>query len=239
VSTIETMESRAGFTGALWKDAEPIFEAILAHPFLTGLVDATLPRDRFGFFIAQDGHYLKEYARALAYVAGHARDPAEGSVFLGTAARAVAAEQGMHAELLTECGITADEAAHTPLSPSGELYVQSVLAYAAQGPYEDGVAAVVPCLWIYREVGRVLVRRGSADRGYQRWIDSYGSDEYGDAVTAALDIVDRIGRDSREQERARFRRIFLEACRYEWMFWDAAWRLESWPIEIDPRGEHR
>jgi thiaminase/transcriptional activator TenA len=230
----DLVESRAGFTGELWTAAEPVFEAILEHPFLTGLGDATLPRDRFGFFIAQDGHYLQGYARALAFVAGHAQDPAEASVFLVSASRAVDAEQGMHAELLAACGITPEEAAGIPMSPSGELYVRSVLAYAALGPFADGVAAVVPCLWIYREVGRVLVRRGSADPHYQRWIDSYGSDEYGDAVEEALDIADRIGRDSTGTQRARFERIFLEACRYEWMFWDAAWRREGWPIEIGP-----
>ncbi|OJU83163.1 MAG: thiaminase II, partial [Solirubrobacterales bacterium 70-9] len=210
--------------------AEPLFEAIIAHPFLTGLADGTLPEGSFGYFLIQDGHYLRDYARSLAFIAGYAHDPAEASVFLGAASRAVAAEQGMHGELLAQCGITAAEAAATPFSPSGELYARTVLSRAAEGPFADGVAAVIGCLWIYREVGNVLVERGSPDPRYQRWIDSYSGESYGAAVEVALDVVDRIGRDSTPAERDRLKEIFVDTCRLEWMFWDAAWRRESWPV---------
>jgi N-methylhydantoinase B len=222
--------AREGFTAELWSAAEPLFEAIVAHPFLTGLADGTLPEQSFGYFLIQDGHYLRDYARALSFIAGYAQDPAEASVFLGAAARAVAAEQGMHGELLAQCGITPEQAEATPISPSGELYSRTVLSRAVEGPFEDGVAAVIGCLWIYREVGYVLVERGSPDPRYQRWIDSYSGESYGAAVEVALDVVDRIGRESTPAQRDRLREIFIDTCRLEWMFWDAAWRRESWPI---------
>ena len=118
------------------------------------------------------------------------------------------------------------------LSPSGELYVQTVLAHASRGPFPDAVAAVLACFWIYAEVGKELIPKGSPDPRYQRWIDTYGDPEFAATVERVLAVVDRVGASASAAERARFQAIFAQGCRLEWMFWDAAWRQESWPIEI-------
>ena len=54
------------FTANLWTTAEPIFDAILAHPFLRGITDGSLPEEKFRFYVQQDSLYLREYARCLA-----------------------------------------------------------------------------------------------------------------------------------------------------------------------------
>ncbi len=53
----------------LWDSAAPTYRAILDHPFITGLVDGTLPHEAFRHFVVQDSHYLRDYARALAVCA--------------------------------------------------------------------------------------------------------------------------------------------------------------------------
>ena len=53
------------FTRELWTAMTPIYEAILRHPFLTGLTDGTLPRAAFRFYAVQDALCLREFARAL------------------------------------------------------------------------------------------------------------------------------------------------------------------------------
>ena len=32
------------------------------------------------------------------------------------------------------------------------------------------------------------------------------------------------------EEEARLHEIFLISTRYEWLFWEMAWRLEEWPV---------
>ena len=49
------------------------------------------------------------------------------------------------------------------------------------------------------------------------------------ALTAGLRAL-AAGRDLTAGQEARARDHFETGARYEWMFWDAAWRRESWPL---------
>jgi thiaminase/transcriptional activator TenA len=98
------------------------------------------------------------------------------------------------------------------------------------GGFADGLAGIMPCFWIYAEVGQHLKTVGSPNPIYQRWIDSYGGEDYLREVKIALDLTDEVGADLGPAAEARARQLFRTAARYEWMFWDAAYRLETWPL---------
>jgi thiaminase/transcriptional activator TenA len=89
---------------------------------------------------------------------------------------------------------------------------------------------VLPCYWIYQKVGVALVDGGSPDPRYQAWIDTYAGDEFAGAVTEVLALADRSAPDPASPEAQRARAHFATTARYEWMFWDAAWRREQWPV---------
>ncbi|MGX6448355.1 thiaminase II [Patulibacter sp. S7RM1-6] len=218
------------FTDALWRAAAPIQARILEHPFLTGLTTGTLPEEVFRTYVVQDSHYLKGFARALALTAGRVTADDE-IVFLATAgAEAITVEHELHAGFIAELGLTPAEVAATPRSPTTTAYVDAMLAHAATGSADDGIAAVLACFWIYGEVGRELVAQGSPDARYGRWIATYAGEEFSAQVDALLAIVERRAAALPEPARERFRAIWLQGCRYEWMFWDAAWRRETWPV---------
>ncbi|MEZ5078588.1 MAG: thiaminase II [Solirubrobacterales bacterium] len=225
--------SRSGFSGELWESITPTYDQIVAHPFLTSVADGTLAPEQFIFFVEQDQLYLRAFSRALAYAAGHADNPDDVGLLTGSAAKAIEVESGMHVELLGSLGI--DPASRPPaqLSPSGDLYVQTVLAQSVRGPFAEAVASVLACFWIYAEVGKELVQRGSPLEAYQRWIDTYGDPEFAATVERVLDVIDRVGEEASPGQRDRIQKIFAQGCRLEWMFWDAAWRCEEWPIEIN------
>jgi len=225
-----TPSGAGSFTAGLWEAAGPIQARILEHPFLAGLTDGTLPEDVFRTYVVQDSHYLKGFARALALTAGRASADDE-IVFLATAgAEAISVEHELHAAFIAAFALTPEDVAATPRSPTTTAYVDFMLAHAAVGSYADGLAAVLACFWIYREVGRALLAEGSPDPRYQRWIDTYASDEFSAQVDELLTIVDRhapaLGADGRD----RFTAIWLQGCRYEWRFWDASWHGETWPV---------
>lgn len=44
---------REGFTGELWHSIEGVYEEILAHPFLRGFTDGTLPKECFRYYVLQ------------------------------------------------------------------------------------------------------------------------------------------------------------------------------------------
>jgi thiaminase/transcriptional activator TenA len=103
-------------------------------------------------------------------------------------------------------------------------------AVCATGTYAEAVAAVLPCYWIYREVGRELLQRSSPDPVYRQWIEAYGSEEFDAIVASVLAVTDRLGSEIGPGERDRCHRHFATTTRYEWMFWDAAYRKLEWPI---------
>ncbi len=89
---------------------------------------------------------------------------------------------------------------------------------------------MLPCYWIYWEVGKELLRRGSPDTRYQQWIDMYEGEDFGEIVRGVLAVANGLGPGLAPCERARGHRHFRTSSRYEWMFWDMGYQKESWPI---------
>ncbi len=218
------------FTSELWQGIGDIYRGILVHPFLTGLTDGSLPHGTFAFYVVQDALYLRQYAQALAAVASRAPDAAGTEMFARHAADAVAVEQALHESLLTDLGIDPAAASAAKPAPTNLAYTSYLLAAIYGGSYADGIGAVLPCYWIYWEVGKELQRRGSPDPRYQRWIDTYGGEEFGAAVRAVLAVTDELGPVLAPRERERVHQHFRVTSRYEWMFWDMGYRKQTWPI---------
>ncbi|RKT16701.1 thiaminase/transcriptional activator TenA [Streptomyces sp. 1114.5] len=217
-------------TEELWASIESIHAAILAHPFIHGLTDGTLPREAFRHFVVQDSHYLRDYARALAVCAAKAPTEADVRAFADDAIGALAAEQGMHAEFMTAFGGTAEQAAAEPVLPTTRAYTSYLLATVHGGSFAEAVGAVLPCYWIYARVGEALLAQGSPDPLYAKWIATYGDEAFQSVVRRVLALTDRIGEEISPAERRKVVEHFVTTSRYEWMFWDAAWRGERWPV---------
>jgi thiaminase/transcriptional activator TenA len=211
----------------LWSGIEGTYHAIVSHPFITGLTDGSLPAAAFSFYVIQDAVYLRAYARALALVAAKATDPAAIEMFARHAAEAISVERQLHGSLLADLGIDPVAAAAAEPAPANLAYTSYLLAVTATGSYAEGVAAVLPCYWIYWEVGKHLVQRGSPDPRYQRWIDTYGGEEFGATVREVLAVTDAL--TVTEAERGAVHRHFRVTARYEWLFWDMGYRQEVWP----------
>lgn len=207
----------------LWQHMRPWYAAVLVHPFLTELADGTLDPEAFARYLGQDALYLAEYARALAAVAARATNAAATEMFARHAAGALAVERKLHETLLPQLGVDIESV--TEMSLTTAAYTSYLLAVTNTGSYAEGVAAVLPCYWIYWEVGKELLRRGSPDARYQRWIEAYGGDEFGAVVDEVLREVNRL----EESSRAALAEHVRVTSRYEWMFWDSAYRRETWP----------
>lgn len=218
------------WSGRLWESVTPTYGAILAHPFLAGLADGSLDPASFAHYVIQDAHYLRDYARALAVVGAKAPRHTDTAMFARHAAGAVDVELALHATLLAEIGLDPAAVAATPVAPTTRAYTGYLLATAYGGSFAEGLAAVLPCYWIYARVGAALVARGSPDPRYARWIDTYGGPEFTAVVEEVLTLADRVGADLGAEDEARAREHFGVTARYEWMFWDAAWRRETWPV---------
>ncbi|MCW2519886.1 MAG: Aminopyrimidine aminohydrolase, partial [Mycobacterium sp.] len=211
-------------------DIDATFEAILAHPFVTGLTDGTLDTEVFAHYVAQDVHYLRDYARALAIVGAKAPTLTDTAMFARHAADVFDVELSLHSTLLPALGLDPATVGGARVTPTTQAYTSYLLATAYGGSFAEGLAAILPCYWIYARVGTALLERGSPDPRFQSWINSYGGEEFAATVDQVLALTDQIGLVLNPVEEGVARAHFVTTARYEWMFFDAAHRRESWPV---------
>lgn len=213
------------FSEEAWRSAEPWFDAICRHPFLQGLGDGSLPEEAFVRYLVDDAHYLDRYARVLAQLAARASDPAGIELLAGSASGAIAAERELHRGFLAPRGLDPDADAVPEPTPTCVAYTGSLESAAGTGPFDVGLAAVLPCFRVYAEVGRhILGLRAAGDHPYAPWIDTYAAPEFEEAVRRMEAYVDSVARD-----RGAMLLAYQRSTRFEWMFWDASWRAETWP----------
>jgi len=122
-----------------------------------------------------------------------AHDAADVALFTQHAADAIAVEQHLHTSLLSELGVNPDMVLEAEAGPATTAYIDHLLATCATGSFSDGLAAVLPCYWIYAQVGQRLLARSSPDPRYARWISTYAGPAFADTVGAVLDVADRVG----------------------------------------------
>jgi thiaminase/transcriptional activator TenA len=218
------------FSQDAWQRIVPLYGAILELPFNRELAAGTLSRERFTFYMLQDAHYLTYFARALAVTAARAPNNDALIQFAGSARQAVVVERALHESFFKDYGISAAEAAAAEPSPTCAHYTHYLLALAYNAPYEVSVAALLPCFWIYWEVGKHLLETAQPNNPYQAWIDTYADEAFAEGVRKVIAIGDQMATAASLSIRDGMTRAFVRASQLEWMFWDSAYRLERWPV---------
>lgn len=218
------------FSQGAWARNAALYETIRTMPFNAELAAGTLSRARFRHYILQDAHYLLGFGRALALAAAKAPDPDAFVLFARAAEEAVVVERSLHEGFFRQEGIGPETFRATPPSPACDHYVSHLLAVAHAEPYPVVLAALLPCFWIYREVGRDIHARAAADNPYRAWIDTYAGEDFSLAVDRVIAATDAAGADAAPAQVERMHRAFTHATRLEWMFWDGAYREAGWAV---------
>ena len=224
----------ARFTDRMWQHTDTLRRSIDDLEFLRRLGDGTLPLDAFRFYIEQDALYLAGYAKALALLSAKSPDPATAAFWATSAATAATEESALHRSLLTGGVLPAGDAPPVH-SPACLGYVSYLTATVATEPYAVGAAAVLPCFWIYAEVGRDLAARASGvlaadpQHPYARWVTTYDAPEFHASVATARELVDAAAVAATDPVRAAMVDAFTVATRYELLFWDTALHRHEWP----------
>ena len=223
--SLEPKIAAAGpFTRELWdKAAKKVWPETLDLPFIRALRDGTLPEESFAFYLVQDAYYLREYSRALATVSAKAPDAEDQVWWSQSATVAIEAESELHRNWISQHQVEAD----TPPSPVTLGYVNMLTSRAALGDYVVGAAAVLPCFWLYAEVGLHLAENNNPDHPYNAWLSMYGGEDFVDAVRMALQSVEKALSNASEAQRADAADAFMYACYYEREFFDQASRTKA------------
>jgi thiaminase/transcriptional activator TenA len=218
------------FSTQAWQNNLPLYEKILAMPFNAELAAGTLREDRFRHYIIQDAHYLEGFARALALASAKADNADQIVQFAEAAKTAIIVERALHADYFKKFGVSAADFAASPPTAACDHYVSYLLRIAALEPFPVVLAALLPCFWIYLEVGKNIHARAAKPNSYQAWIDTYAGEEFETAVRAVIATTDAVAARASEDTLAAMHAAFTRATQLEWMFWDSAYRLANWSV---------
>lgn len=212
------------WTEDAWATIENVFGSIIDHPFVVSLGDGSLDSAKFLYYVQQDWLYLREYSRALAALAAKLPNTEDASVVAQFAIDAQQAEIVVHNNYLSDGTPTCE------MSPTCLAYTSFLARQAAFGSVEMLAAALLPCFWIYEKVGRHISKIEKSGNPFHVWISMYSSDAFGDSCKTFRKICDTLADSASPAVHRQMLSAFLTCSKLEFMFWDAAWKLELWPV---------
>ncbi|MFN0074304.1 MAG: thiaminase II [Chloroflexota bacterium] len=219
------------FFAEINEPAAPIWADVFNLPLVRGIAEGTLPEDTFRYYMSQDYKYIVEYARMRVAGAQKAPTPelmasfAEGALFI------LKGEAIYHRSAARYLGCPVEDFLEGERAPTCEAYLNYMQAAAYNGTFLDVLVATLPCLWGYAHVGRILAERELPDHPmYRLWIETYADPVMQEKSIQMCALLDRLTEDANPATRARLARHYYVCSRYEWMFFDMAWRKEQWPV---------
>ncbi|WP_288491459.1 thiaminase II [uncultured Acinetobacter sp.] len=216
------------FTQLLWQKNTALYEQILNLPFNQELAAGTLAPEAFCHYVIQDAHYLLAYGRALAVAAAKAYDADDVMQFSEAAKIAIVVERSLHNDFMTAFNVSKETFESTPLTLACHHYTSFLTSTAWSESYPVVLAALLPCFWIYAEVGRAIVSQSVPNNPYQAWIDTYAGEEFHTAVRNVIATVDKVAARCDADTLEKMHAAYTMGAKLEWLFWDSAYHQRQW-----------
>lgn len=205
-----------------------IMPMIYQHPFNQELAQGILPIEKFSFYLSQDALYLADFSKALALTATRLPHDQQSELFIQFAMNALKAERDLHSHILKKYPPTT-HSAHQQ-SPFCFMYTNYLLRMASTAAVEESVASLLPCFWIYQQVGQRAYTKKIANNPYQDWIDLYSSHQFNHSVDLMIATVNELAAHASSCCKQKMLHAFRLATLCEWQFWQGAYAEEIWPI---------
>jgi thiamine-phosphate pyrophosphorylase len=208
----------------VWKKSSKIYNSILELDFLKELSEGTLSNDIFARYIAQDEIYLKNYYHQMNMLADMMESTDDKELFIAFAKSGMEGEKALHDMLIDRYGI------ETKVEPSKVTsdYNAHICEGIATGDLCIALASVLPCMWIYNQVGLHILNHSKLEGNpFKEWILEYGQEEFTTGVNKVLKMVDGWASKTDKQTREKMDYYYLKAALYEYAFWDYGYNADS------------
>jgi thiaminase (transcriptional activator TenA) len=221
------------FTQTLYEKVSGVWEKTHEHPFVVGMGKGDLPVESFIRYMKQDYVFLLDYSKLFAIGAVKARDLETMASFAKLLNETLHGEMELHRQYAARFGITNQELEETKATPINLAYTRYMLNVAQNGSLAELISALLPCMWSYWEISKLLAERypSAIERSlYGEWIKMYSSNEFGTLATWLIDLLDKQAEGKPERELACLEEHFVTTSRFEYMFWDMVYRGDDWPV---------
>lgn len=221
------------FTQRLFENVSDIWEKTHQHPFVVGMGTGELPIESFIRYMKQDYVFLIDYSKLFALGAVKASDLETMAAFAKLLDETLHGEMDLHRQYAERFGITHQQLEETKPTPINLAYTRYMLNVAQNGTLAELVSALLPCMWSYWEISKMLANAypdASDHPLYGEWVKMYSSSEFGVLATWLIELLDKLADGKPEWELAILEEHFLTTSRFEYMFWDMVYQGGEWPV---------
>ncbi|AJT43123.1 hydroxymethylpyrimidine kinase [Psychromicrobium lacuslunae] len=214
---LETAPTAAELEQDWWQRIAPVRADIDALPFIDGLASGTLEDSAFRWYLAQDALYLRDYSRALAEASRLAPTTREQAFWANSAHGAIVTELELHESWIPAGNMFEHQPSKTTTGYLNHLN-------AARDSYPILIAALLPCFWLYHDVGTRLQVASHPEHPYRSWLETYADQSFAEATRQAIDLVVTAAAQTTTEIRARMLQAFIVSAEYERDFFAAPLR---------------
>ncbi|HAA94474.1 MAG TPA: hypothetical protein DCE26_02145 [Dehalococcoidia bacterium] len=218
-----------GLSDELKAGVAATWENVVTHPFVNEMADGSLERSTFDIYFDQDYLFLKDWAILLALAAAKAPDFDAARELVGFLHLGLGGEEGLFQEAFRERGLSREQVKALEYLPTTLNYSGYLRTQAYEGTFVEVVATLLAVEWPYLDwaVRAEAAGKKPGNHYYQTWIDLHTSPGMSGFVAWLQSVVD--GSDPTPEQREKLQGIFRDVLRYEYQFFDMAYRGESWP----------
>ena len=219
------------FSEQLRERTKGSWDKSLNHPFVKGVVHGDLPLETFRNYIMQDIYYLKHYGKIHAFAAAHADDFSVSASLAEKAKNTAQAELTVHKEHAEILNITDEDIENFKPAPTAYAYTSHLYRASLSGSLAQIIAAILPCYWLYADIGHKYRDEKPEEEIYRNWIQMYASDWFQESTQEMIELVDDLAERASADEKEKIIEQFVIAKEYELAFWEMSYTFETWLSE--------
>jgi thiaminase/transcriptional activator TenA len=209
------------FTDELYRETSLIQDAILNHPFPEGIGNGSLDMSSFKYFIEQDYLFLLDYAKILGLAAIKSPDRYKMRTFSELLLETISTEMELHIQFCEKLGISEIDLVNADKAEATSAYTNFLVRIGYEGSFEEIVAALLPCMATYSDIGIALKSKASGNipNAYKEWILMYSSHEFKTLADWISDLINTLGDLSDETTLKKMILAYESSCVHELNFW--------------------
>lgn len=216
-------------TEKLLDAVKEIWEGYHTHPFVKGIGDGSLDKEKFKYYMIQDYLYLVDYTKVFAVGAAKANDLETMRIFAGYIHAILDGEMDIHKAYMKRLGISLTEAFNAPAALDTVSYTSYMLRAAYEAGPAETAAAILSCALSYEVIAKRIAKENpdAPDHPFfGEWIQGYANDAYHEQNLVLIDLMNRLAEGYSDEQLARLTEIFTICSKYEKAFWDMAWEMK-------------
>ncbi|KQL56653.1 MULTISPECIES: thiaminase II [Bacillaceae] len=224
------------FSNELREHANPVFEAILQHPFVQGIGKGQLPPEALIHYVKQDFEYLNTFMQIYGLAIHKSTTREDIALFNEQITFILHSEIHPHNNFCQVAGVSYDELHYEPLAPTAHHYTRHMLDVAQKGSLAEILAVLLPCPWTYQVIGDYLYEtfNPTKEHPFYDWISFYRSNGEMNVTALFCQRLDELAKDATPVQKQQMMDHFVKSCQLELAFWEMAYTNETWPVSLEP-----